>query len=219
MTRSKVLLGVLVLCLFATFAVADTNVALGKPVSLNGGVFGVLRPGAPWPDATTYPLASASTITDGIFLTAGTEWQDGTIWWDTQAENSDHNPISSLDWISIDLQGSFNVSGLIIQGDDNDDYLVYGLDSSNVWQLLWDAPHAGSYGMQTRPDLNDNSVIYHLGSPVNISALAIVGGQDSDNYYSVSEVQAFVATPEPGSISLALFGIPAVVAAIRRRKK
>ncbi len=217
MTRSKILLGVLALCLFATFAMAtETNVALGKPVTLVG-TFGVLRPGSSWPDANTYPVAAASTITDGIFRPDQTEWQDGTVWWDTQALDPNGAPVSPQS-IVVDLQGSFNVNGLILQGDDNDDYLVYGLDSTNTWQLLWNTGQPGGYGMRTRPNPADNSQIFGI-APTDISALMITGGPNSDLYYSVAEVQAFVATPEPGSISLALFGLPAVVAALRRRKK
>jgi len=216
----KLLLGVVLLMILGSVAaMADTNIALGKPVTLVG-TFGVLRAGAPWPDASVFPVAAGSTITDGIFRPDSTEWQDGTVWWDTTALNSDGRPVSANDAIIVDLQGSFSIDGLILQGDDNDDYIVSYLDASNNWQQLWDAPIPGGFGMRTRPNPSDNSQEFMLGSPVVTSALRITGGPNSDLYYGVAELQAFgtSAVPEPGTMSLALFGLPMAFRLLRRRK-
>lgn len=202
-------------------ALADTNVALGKPVTLVG-TFGVLRAGSPWPDATTYPVAAGSTITDGIFRPGPniTEWQDGTVWWDTQALDMSGAPVSADNAIVVDLQGLFTIDGLILQGDDNDDYQIWYNDASNVWQPLWLVPQAGLTGIVTRPNPLDNTEVFTLGSSVVTNALRVTGGSNSDNYYAVSELQAFgtSAVPEPETISLAFLGMPFVLRLVRRRR-
>src|SRR4051812_13320092 len=92
---------------------APINATLGKPVSVTGTV-GVVT--CCWPDATFFPPAALSTITDGIFRPEGTEWQDGTVWWDEGIPGSNGN------LFTIELQRQFLINTVLIQADNNDFY-------------------------------------------------------------------------------------------------
>jgi len=215
--KRNLLLGAVLLMLFGSIAApADTNIALGKPVTLVG-TFGVLRPSPDWGPG---PVAAGSTVTDGLFLGGGTQWQDGTVWWDSQATNVDGAPISANNAIIVNLGGSYKIDGLIIQADNNDEYVVSYLDSANQWQQLWDVQPIDGWGMTDRPVPGDDSAIYSLGTPVVTTELRVTGGPNSDDYYAVSELQAFGSSsvPEPGTMSLALFGLPMAIRVFRRRR-
>ncbi|MBL8381676.1 MAG: PEP-CTERM sorting domain-containing protein [Burkholderiales bacterium] len=85
-------------------AVADPNVALGKPVSITLG---------------SAAGAALSTLTDGLFLPIGTEYTTGTVHW------------TGLTNFEIDLGGLYSISSITLQHDHNDTYLVsYPVGSS-----------------------------------------------------------------------------------------
>lgn len=176
---------------------ADTNLALNKAVSLDGTFFfGGWGGGA---------VVSPATLVDGVFLPRATQWDQGAVWWD-----SSFGPQA----IIIDLDKPVTVTGLIVQADDNDSYRVSYWDSG--WHVAWEIPAVGGYGMQTRPNVNDNSVPYSLPVPIvtNLLKFEATGG---DGYYSVSEIQAFgTAAPLPGSLLLLGSGLLAL-GALRQR--
>jgi hypothetical protein len=157
------------------------NIAAGAPVSLSG-TFGTLRSGAVWSPG---PLANASSVTDNVFLSEGSVWQTNTVWWDAFATGAASNRIT------IDLLGLYEVTGVTLQGDDNEQYNFEYLDSTNNWVAGGFVPVAGGGGLRTR-SLTSTS---WMASKIRISAS---GG---DGYYSVSEFQAQGrAVPEPTTL-------------------
>lgn len=181
-----------------------TNVAINKPVTLNG----VFYYGG-WPGAYA---GSKETVVDGQFMSQSHEWDMGTVYW-----NYYYGPDQSID---VDLNGVFKINSFIVQADDNDQYLLYYKNlNTNQWDLAWDIPAVGGWGMQTRPDKSDNSQQYVLPSEIMTNALRIKGGQ-TDQWYSVSELQAFGApVPEPSSVLLGLMSLGGLLGLRRKKEK
>ena len=84
--------------------------------------------------------------------------------------------------------------------DDNDAYKLYYWDiSSSSWQLVWDVPNydvvpdPANWGMQTRPNPDDDTERYMLASPIVTNALKFEGNMadTGDKLFSVSEIQAY----------------------------
>lgn len=182
-------LGILVA---AQASFADTNVALGKTVTLSG-TFDPAPPNGP-----------PSSVTDGLFLPEGTQFQTGTISW---------AGTSSI--VSIDLGSTFTLTGFQVQADNNDTYSLQYLDSSNTYQDAYLVPTLfNGGGVSTRP-------VFTLATPISAQNLRFFA-TSGDNLYSVSEIQAFgntpAAVPEPGSIAL-LASMGTIGAAFLRRRK
>lgn len=164
---------------FATSAFAGAgvqNLALGRDVSLVAG---------------TANGAAPSTLTDGAFLAAGTHWQNGTVWWSGTAT-----------LLEIDLGGTVEVMGAVVQADNNDTYRMWYRDLvSGSYVELWTINPAGGAGMRTRPNPGNNGEIFYFGSSVLTDSIRI-GAIGGDGAYSLSEVQAWGVVPAPGVMAL-----------------
>jgi len=166
-----------------------SNIAAGREVSLVSGSIGA---------------GNLYSVTDEIFRPRGTQWQDGTVWW---------NGLSTI--LEIDLGGTYALVGAIVQADDNDAYLLQYYDpDGQTWHTLWDVPNYDNYGwgMQTRPNPDDDGQWLQFAFPVRTNKVrfSAAGG---DNAYSVSEIQ--LAVPEPATLLLLGLGAP-ILSAVRK---
>jgi hypothetical protein len=166
------------------------NLALGRDVSVAaGGANG----------------AALSTLTDGLFVPAGTFWQSGTVWW---------SGTSTV--LQIDLGGTVEVVGAVLQADNNDTYRMWYRDlTTGSYLELWTAGPVGGAGMRTRPNQSNNGEIFYLGNSVLTDSIR-VGAIGGDGAYSLSEVQAWGVIPAPGAV--ALFGLAGTLLRQRRRR-
>ena len=166
------------------------------------GVPGVLRDNSIWAGAPA--PANVNTLFDGNFLPTGTTWTNGTFWWDENIRQG--NPVT----IEVLLNNPHTLNRFVVQGDNNEDYLVDWWDGA-AWQPAFNAAAMFTFGMETR----DSGLL----SSITTDRLRI-RAQAGDAYYSLSEVQAYEANQvsEPGSLALAGLAAAGLLAAQRRRR-
>jgi hypothetical protein len=182
----------------APLANASTNVALGANVTTTGSGFGNNEG---WSDPV---LAAASTVTDGVFLPTGRQWDTGTLFWGGDANDTS-------DVVTIQLGGTYVVDALTLQADNNDHYHVSYEDAGGNWHALAtiDPDTDSSWGLGTG---------HASFAPVTATAFSITAS--GDNAYAVSEFQASgsrAAVPEPASALMLLGGVAALASLARRR--
>lgn len=193
MQRKHLAVAALALC--CGLANAASNVALGSTVTLTGASFG---DGGGWCCSS---LAAASTVTDGVYLANGTQWNSGTVFWTSGAST-----------ITIELAAAANVTHLDLQADNNDDYGISYRDLGGTWHNLTTISPHRSWGM-------DMGSATFAGVDASAFAITAVGG---DGFYSVSEFQAVgttLAVPEPETYALMLLGLAGVGLATRRHQQ
>jgi hypothetical protein len=135
--------------------------------------------------------AALSTLTDGVFRPAGTQWQNGTVWRGNVTSN-----------FQIDFAETSEVMGAVVQGDNNDTYRMWCRDIvTGNYVDLWTIDPVGGAGMRTRPNQADNGQIFSFDTSVLTDSIRI-GAIDGDNAYSPSEVQACGVVPAPGAVAL-----------------
>ncbi len=195
------LIMVIMICMELPANAVSYNVAEGKDVTLNGEFF---TGGWCCGDVPANQQDRANTLVDGVFLPQSHQWDQATVWWDA------HRPNAVNNYITINLGDTFNIESLIVQADDNDSYILEYWDGDS-WELTWDIPVVGGWGMQTRPNKADNNERYILSSIIVTDALRF-SGNTGDKYFSVSEIQAYGAPiPEPSTIFLLGFGLTVIM--------
>jgi hypothetical protein len=187
----------------------NPNVARSASVTLIGSGFFT----GGWGSGKT---VDAGTIVDGLFFPRNTQWDQGPVWWDSRdgVERS----------IMIELDGLYRIDSFIVQADDNDAYVLsYRDPSTGSWLTAWNVPNydvvpaSSNWGMQTRPKPGNNTERYVLPVHIVTDALRMTGDMnDSDRYFSVSEVQAFgvplPSVPVPPSVPACVSPYPRLVA-------
>jgi len=212
MTHGKVALIGLISYIAVTGAAQATavDVALDKPITLIQGT--------QFNNGTATP-APLSVIDDGVFVPEGTCFACA---YGQSVQWANPQPNNVLFTMQIDLQGSFTITGAIIQADNNDDYQLQYYDATTgLWQLLYDAGPVCCSGLTTRP--NGNQTTYASVGPV-VTSLVRVVGISGDAGLAVSEVELLgtpTAVPLPASAWLMLSGVGGfgLFAAGRRRSR
>ncbi len=178
-------------------------ISLNDPVTLNGSFpeFTSVCPdtGAPQP--------AASTVDNGVFQPEETCYQSGIHWQ------------GLTDSISIAFGGTFTIDGAIVQADDNDTYELDYLGTDNLYHLWWSIPVDPSFGLVTRPN-GDQTTIMTLPT---VQALGVeIFATGGDNDYAVSQVEVFgtpSAVPEPGTLGFLGAGFIGMVALVNRKRR
>lgn len=159
---------------------------------------------------------SPDMLIDGVLASEGSLWKAGTsVWWSGMSPT-----------FTIDLGGVVLLEDLLVQVDNNDAYRFEYSENNNTWSSLFDIQVSDGevgWGMDTMSTDSQNSeYIASLDfAPVDARYIRVfaIGG---DNFYSVSEIQAFAApVPEPSTImlfGLGLLTLAGAGASYRRQK-
>lgn len=114
-------------------------------------------------------------LTDGQLSVEGDPW-------DTAITARFDNPQGTVTW---DLGADKPIRCALIQGDNNDTYILSGSADGKTWQPLWKAGAVDGAGMRTRQT--------QLNGTARYLSLAAQGG---DNLYSVGELAVFSECPK-----------------------
>ena len=203
--------GVLLAALLAASVTANatvTDVSLNANVTEVGSTFGQ---NAGWGNSM---LAGANSITSGTFLPMGNQWSTNTVFW-----------TSNADYLQVNLNGSYNISNIALEADNNDIYQVSYLHNG-TWTTLGDLSPTISGTVNGDGTISQNGAVsWGLGlngvdQAITASSFRIqaVGG---DNLYGVGQFQAYgtpAPVPEPSSAALMGVGIAALALLCRRAK-
>ena len=187
------------------------NIALGKTV-LPTGSFGVLGADAAtiWgSECSTASLLPFSSITSGVFAAEGSLWCNNSVWWDA------HVSPRSSNFLVVDLGSAFNIGNIVLQADNNDQYVVdMRLGSSGDWlnPLMFGASPIPGGGISTRSALDGGGF---EASQLRIRATA------GEGWYAISQISVNASTvvPEPGTVLLLGLGLSGVALLNRRRSQ
>ena len=88
-------------------------------------------------------------------------------------------------WVTWDLGRETTLRGLLLQGDNNDTYVLSVSGDGKTFDTVWSAPRVAEPGMRTRHS-----------EPLEVRGRYLrVGTPKGDRSYSVGEVQAFCEMP------------------------
>ncbi len=160
---------------------ADVNVALNKPVILNGAFSEFVTTVGPCADPVLSPQKPASSIVDGIFVPELKCFQEG-VYWNKQSRNT----------IDINLGGTFLLSSAIVQAD-ADTFTLQYRDTAGVYRDWWFVPASGSSqgALVTRPNGGDQTQRQRLPSVLATGLRFFAPPVTSNGEDAVSEIQAF----------------------------
>ena len=197
MRKHSIIAAVAILGGFAPIAHAQNVIpthwaSISRPVGE-----GVLRAGSGW-DAGSTP-SNAITLVDGVFAPEGQQWNDGSYWWD---ETQTVSPFQT----TLQLDTSYTFNRLVLQADNNDDYLIEYWTGS-AWQTAFTAGAVGGFGLTTR---DSGTLASFTTDRFRFTGL------NGDQYYAMSEFQAF-GVPEAGTWALMILGFGGVGCAMRQR--
>ncbi len=102
--------------------------------------------------------------------------------WDSALTARFDNPEGSVTW---DLGSEQPVRCALVQGDNNDVYILSGSADGKTWQTLWEAPGVEGAGMRLRQG-EVNGKARHLR----------LTAKDGDHLFSVGEFAAFAECPK-----------------------
>jgi hypothetical protein len=145
----------------------------GDPVTELPGAKGDLLAGRG--PIRTSGVTGAERMTDGFVAVDGDFWRTDI--------TAVIEPQGSAVW---DLGEARDLSCLLLQGDNNDAYLIEGSDDGNVFRPLWTAGPTGRSGMQIR-NVRDLSA-----ARARYLRLTASGG---DRFYSVGELAVYSSCP------------------------
>ncbi len=198
----KFLLAATAAALIAPAAQAATNVVPAGWSSITAiGFIGILRAGSPWGPGSTGSNINAPV--DGTRQPEGTQWNNGSFWWD-QHPSINLKPVT---W-ELELDQKYSINRLVIQADDNDSYLVEYWNGSG-WQSIFNVAAVNTFGLVTRDSGTFSSIF------TDRFRFTATGG---DNYYALSQFEAYGVVPEPASWAMLIAGFGLVGAAARRRR-
>ncbi len=141
------------------------------------------------PPPANLPIASANLLSvarvikaDGVqrveVITDGQAATDGEVW---------NSPMAAIiparGEVVWDLGQQVPIEAALVQGDNNDNYLLWASDDGTSWNLIWKAGPYSNDGLRTRTQ-----------SGLNTHARFIkLTGEGGDNLYSVGELQLYAS--------------------------
>jgi hypothetical protein len=187
----------------ATCAFADL-ISLNDPVTLNGSFPAFSAVCGPTPQP------AASSIDNGEFQPETTCYQSGIHWQGPGTGDPAHS-------IAISFGGTVTIDGAIVQADDNDTYELDYLGTDDAYHLWWSIPEISSFGLVTRPNANQTTIM----TLPTVQALGVeIFATGGDGDYAVSQVEVFgnATVPEPRMLWFLSVGLVGFVALFSRKK-
>jgi hypothetical protein len=167
-------------------------ISLNDPVTLTGSF--------PTFNFVCGPFAqpAAGSVDNGSFQPEETCFQQGIHWEGAETGDPTHT-------IAIDFGGVFTIDGAIVQADDNDTYELDYLGTDNAYHLWWSIPVDPSFGLVTRPNADQTTIM----TLPTVQALGVqIFATGGDGAYAVSQVEVFGnPVPEPSSFTLLSAGL------------
>ncbi|MEM7433945.1 MAG: hypothetical protein AAF436_02250 [Myxococcota bacterium] len=147
---------------------ASASVAAQEPACPGGNLLAGKRPSG------VRGSTASQRLTNGVMATEGDPW-----------ETELTSVIQADGFVTFDLGEPTTVTTIDLQGDNNDEYIVELSDDGQVFRQLWTADPIRGEGMRRRS-------VRGLSGNGRFLRVRARGG---DNFYSLSEIQAFCEPP------------------------